>query len=99
MDNNALNPLKFDTNPYHNVVLKDRKTLELTGVKQIDSFDNREFLIETSQGWMVIEGQDLILGKLDTERGEVIIKGLIEAVRYLANKKSEKESIVGKLFK
>ena len=99
MDNNALNPLKFDTNPYHNVVLKDRKTLELTGVKQIDSFDNREFLIETSQGWMVVEGQDLILGKLDTERGEVIIKGLIEAERYLANKKSEKESIVGKLFK
>lgn len=93
------NPLKFDTNPYHNIILKDRKVLELTGVKQIDSFDNREFLIETSQGWMAIEGQDLILGKLDTDRGEVIIKGLIEAIRYLANKKHEKESIVGKLFK
>lgn len=96
---NVINPLKFDTNPYHNVVLKDRKTLELTGVKQIDSFDSHEFLIETSQGWLAVEGQDLILGKLDTERGEVIIKGLIDNIRYLVNKKSDKESMIGKLFK
>ena len=38
------NPLKFETNPYHNVVMKDRKSLDLTGVKQIDSFDSNEFL-------------------------------------------------------
>ncbi|MBE6114044.1 MAG: sporulation protein YabP [Erysipelotrichaceae bacterium] len=97
MENN--NPLKFDANPYHNIVLKDRKVLEITGVKQIDSFDNKEFLMETSQGWMLIEGNELVLGKLDTERGEVIIKGLIDAIRYLANKKSEKENVWGKLFK
>ena len=24
------NPLKFETNPYHNVVMKDRKSLDLT---------------------------------------------------------------------
>ena len=46
------NPLKFEANPYHNLVLKDRKVLDLTGVKQIDSFDSHEFLLETSQGGM-----------------------------------------------
>lgn len=99
MDTNTANPLKFDTNPYHNLILKDRKLLELSGVKQIDSFDSKEFLLETAQGWMSVEGSDLTLGKLDTERGEVIIKGLVDSIRYLANRNSEKESFASKFFK
>ena len=68
MEDTSSNPLRFETNPYHNVVLKDRKILEITGVKQIDSFDASEFLLETAQGWMVISGKDLTLGKLDTKK-------------------------------
>lgn len=94
------NPLRFETNPYHNVVLKDRKVLELTGVKQIDSFDANEFLMETAQGWMVVQGQDLTLGKLDTERGDVVIRGVIESMSYVTNKKgSNKDSMISKIFK
>ncbi len=95
------NPLKFEANPYHNLILKDRKILDLTGVKQIDSFDSSEFLLETSQGWMLVQGKDLALGKLDTERGEVCIKGLIETIQYLTNKKSdyEKEHFLARLLK
>ena len=26
------NPLRFETSPYHNVVIKDRKSMELSGV-------------------------------------------------------------------
>lgn len=98
-DTNITNPLRFETNPYHNVVLKDRKVLELTGVKQIDSFDSNEFLLETAQGWMIVQGKDLVLGKLDTERGDVIIKGLIESMSYVSNKKGNKDSMISKIFK
>ena len=83
MEDNISNPLRFETNPYHNVIIKDRKVMELTGVKQIDSFDSSEFLLETAQGWMVIQGKDLTLGKLDTERGDVVIRGVIEALSYV----------------
>lgn len=86
-DTTNTNPLRFETNPYHNVVIKDRKVMELTGVKQIDSFDSSEFLMETAQGWMLVQGKDLTLGKLDTERGDVIIRGLIESLSYVSNKK------------
>lgn len=100
MEDNISNPLRFETNPYHNVVIKDRKVMELTGVKQIDSFDSSEFLLETAQGWMVIQGKDLTLGKLDTERGDVVIRGVIEALSYVSNKKgSGKESVISKIFK
>lgn len=100
MEENTLNPLRFETNPYHNVVIKDRKVMELTGVKQIDSFDTNEFLLETAQGWMLIQGKDLKLGKLDTERGDVIIHGVIESLSYVTNKKGTgKESMMSKIFK
>lgn len=100
MEDNTSNPLRFETNPYHNVVIKDRKILELTGVKQIDSFDASEFLLETAQGWMVISGKDLTLGKLDTERGDVIIRGLIESLSYVSNKKGKtSDSMISKIFK
>lgn len=99
-ETNVTNPLRFETNPYHNVMIKDRKVMEITGVKQIDSFDANEFLIETAQGWMLIQGKDLTLGKLDTERGDVIIRGLIESLSYVSNKKGNpKESMISKLFK
>ena len=100
MEEATLNPLRFETNPYHNVVIKDRKMMELTGVKQIDRFDTNEFLLETAQGWMVIQGKDLKLGKLDTERGDVIINGVIESLSYVSNKKGNgKESMMSKIFK
>ena len=72
MEEHNANPLRFETNPYHNIVIKDRKVMELTGVKQIDSFDANEFLLETAQGWLMIQGKDLKLGKLDTERGGAV---------------------------
>ena len=47
------NQIHFEQTPYHHVYLKDRKTLELTGIKKIESFDSLEFLIETSLGFLI----------------------------------------------
>ncbi|NBK96617.1 MAG: sporulation protein YabP [Erysipelotrichia bacterium] len=93
-----LNSIKFDANPYHNLILKDRKYLEISGIKQIDHFDEEEFLLESVQGWLEITGSELMLDKLDKERGEVMIKGNIETISYVSAKKT-KESIIAKMFK
>ena len=53
------NQIHFEQTPYHHVYLKDRKTLELTGIKKIESFDSLEFLIETSLGYLNIKGSDI----------------------------------------
>ena len=86
MDNNS-NGIRFEHTPYHNVYLKDRKNIELTGVKRIESFDSLEFLIETSLGFLNIN--------------EVSIKGNIDAISYVSSKKSpkSKESVFNKLLK
>ena len=61
-DNN--NSIRFEHTPYHNVYLKDRKNIELTGVKNIESFDSLEFLIETSLGFLNITGDRIIVDKV-----------------------------------
>ena len=100
MDNNS-NGIRFEHTPYHNVYLKDRKNIELTGVKRIESFDSLEFLIETSLGFLNIKGTELSLTRLDQEKNEVTIKGNIDALSYLSNKKftKNKETVFNKLLK
>lgn len=96
MDNN----IHFDT-PYHHICLKDRKSLELTGVKRIESFDSYEFLIETSLGFLHICGSELTLVRLDQDQHEVSIKGTIDSMSYVAQKKKahQKEKVFHKLLK
>ena len=99
MENN--NAIHFEHSPYHNVYLKDRKHIELTGVKKIESFDSLEFLIETSLGYLNITGTELALVRLDQDKCEVSIKGNIDGISYISNKKGQKnkDSMFNKLLK
>ena len=85
----------------HNIAISMRKSINLTGVKKIENFDENEFLLETNMGYLMIKGTNLEIIKLDTYQGDVSIKGKIDSLNYLENnKKQEKqESVFSKLFK
>lgn len=84
----------------HSISMTDRKNIVISGVKKIDSFDNKEFLLETIMGYMTIKGSELEIIKLDTYQGNVSIKGMINSLVYTENTKKEKEeSLLTKLFK
>ncbi len=84
----------------HSISLLERKTLVITGVKKIDTFDKLHFVLDTTMGIMVIKGEELELIKLDTLSGNVTIKGTINSMEYLIdNKKSNEEGFISRLFK
>jgi len=85
----------------HNIAISMRKSINLTGVKKIENFDENEFLLETNMGYLMIKGTNLEIIKLDTYQGDVSIKGKVDSLNYLENnKKQEKqESVFSKLFK
>ena len=84
----------------HSVNLLERKTLVISGVKKIDTFDNLHFIIDTTMGYMVIKGDELELIKLDTLSGNVTIKGRIDSLEYLDEKeKSNEEGFFNRLFR
>ena len=85
----------------HGFTITERKNLIISGVKKIESFDNEEFLMETTLGFLVIKGSELEIIKLDTYQGNVTIKGTVDSINYTAsdNKKKSEESFLSKLFK
>jgi len=90
------------TNYNHGISVVERKNIIVTGVKKIDNFDDEEFLMQTTMGYLIVKGEGLELIKLDTMQGNVSIKGLIKSFTYIedGNKTKEKEnSIFNRLFK
>ena len=85
----------------HSITLNERKNLLITGVKKIDSFDDEEFLLDTSMGYVVIKGEELEIIKLDTFQGNVSIKGKVNSFTYAeqGGKKEKEDSMFSKLFK
>lgn len=92
---------EIDSNFNHGISISERKNIMITGVKKIDSFDNQEFIMETTLGYLVIKGEDLEIIKLDTYQGNVSIKGRVDALTYLDenNKKEKDNTLLTKLFK
>ncbi len=84
----------------HNITINERQNLLISGITKIDSFDNEEFLLETSAGPLGVKGKDLEIIKLDTYEGTIMIKGIIDGLTYLDSGKTKKEnSMITRLFK
>ncbi|WP_419095579.1 sporulation protein YabP [Alkalihalobacterium alkalicellulosilyticum] len=88
------------TTKEHDIKLRGRRKLDITGVKQVESFDNEEFLLETEMGFLSIRGQNLHMKNLNVEQGLVSIEGRIYDLVYLDQAQGDKsKGFFGKLFK
>lgn len=85
----------------HAVQISERKNITITGVKKLESFDKREFFLESVMGFVLIKGEGLELIKLDTWEGILSIKGKVNGLNYIegTGKKASGESMLSKLFK
>ena len=92
---------EVDNNFNHGVSIAERKNVLVTGVKKIESFDNEEFMMDTTLGFLVIKGSGLEIIKLDTYQGNVSIKGQVDSLLYMDSslKKEKDNSFISKLFK
>ena len=85
----------------HSFTISERKSIIISGVVKIESFDNEEFLLETTMGFLNIKGENLEIVKLDTYQGSVNIKGRINALNYIeeGKKVNKEEGVLNRLFK
>ena len=83
---------ELENNFNHGISIAERKNIIVTGVKKIESFDNEEFMMDTTLGFLVIKGSGLEIIKLDTYQGNVSIKGQVDSLNYMesAIKKEKK---------
>ncbi|MCM3703879.1 sporulation protein YabP [Paenibacillus macerans] len=80
--------------------LMNRKLLEISGVLNVESFDNEEFLLQTELGHLTIRGQNLHIKNLNLEQGLVSIEGLVNTLSYLEQGSHPSgKGLLGKLFR
>ncbi len=91
----------FDSNVIsHSVKILERSNIFITGTKKVNSFNENEFSIQSVMGNILIKGSGLELIKLDTNEGNICIKGKINNVQYLEGIDGDKEQgFFSKLFK
>ncbi len=82
----------------HEIKLLKRERLEISGVNEVVSFDEVCVLLKTICGELTIEGKNLKMSVLDTEKGVVLLDGYVDAVYYTNEQNTEKRGFFGKLF-
>ncbi len=73
---------KGTTASRHTIRIDNREQIHVTGVEDVDSFDENTVVLMTEKGAVAIVGEDLHINKLSLEEGQLVIAGNISGLRY-----------------
>lgn len=65
-----------------NIILEGRKKLSVSGVEDIDSFNEKSAVIFTTLGIIEVKGSDIHMNKLNLESGEIVLEGEFDSLIY-----------------
>ena len=82
----------------HLVTVRNRKRMDMTSVKSIERFDQEEFYVNTSQGHLLIRGEELRIVHLDVDKGLLTLEGEVKAFQYDESENGLSKSFLHKLF-
>ena len=83
----------------HNVNIIGGKTLFMTGISDVTSFDDCQIMAQNKESDISIEGEGLKIEKFDSSSGELTVNGKILGLNYYgAAPEKKKKSFMG-LFK
>ena len=75
-----------------------RENLDVSGVIDVVRFDDLCVVLQTVCGELTVDGRNIKISVLDTDRGVVALEGEIDAMYYSDDTKKEKRGFWGKLF-
>lgn len=83
----------------HNLILENRKKLSVSGVNDVESFDEESIVLYTDMGTLTIKGSELHIQKLSVESGETVIEGRVDSCVYSESGSRKGGGFLAKLFK
>lgn len=88
-----------NTKERQDIKLESRKHLEIIGVKEVISFDEESVVVNTLCGILNVDGKELKVSVLDTDKGVVTLDGVIDSIYYTDTKSDEKHGFFGRLLR
>lgn len=87
--------LKFKN---QNIIIEDRNKMSISGVEQVDSYNENTIVLSTIKGGISIKGEGLNISKLNIDDGSVRISGLVNSLTYIS-KEGAPKNFMAKIFK
>ena len=69
-------------NLQHSVIMQNRKSLSISGVKDVKNFDDETVVLITDMGVLNIKGTDLRINGFSTNSKDINIEGRVYALVY-----------------
>ena len=66
----------------HKLTLDSRSRLQVSGVTDIESFDESAIVLHTTRGTLIVRGRSLHLQMLSLDGGQVCVDGTVDALSY-----------------
>ncbi len=86
------------TGEAHELTLLNRQRLNMSGVKEVISFNEDQIQLETVQGSCLIKGNNMNIHQLSLENGRLVVTGEVVTIDY-AFKQSKGKKFISRVFK
>ena len=80
------------------LILEGREQLSVSGVEEVESFDENQIVMYTTKGTLVVRGENLHIEKLSLDGGDLKVEGDIDALTYEDGPR-EKGGLFSRLFR
>lgn len=94
MDNSKMNAAASP----HSIVIEDRRRVSISGVSDVESFDEQTIVLATELGELIIRGQELHINRIDVESGDMTLEGELESLAY-SDEQPASGGIFSRLFR
>lgn len=82
----------------HSIKVDAREKTVITGVDDVDNFNENEINIITTAGYLTLTGSDLHITRLNLDEGQLMIEGYVGGVHY-SEQETKSEGFFGRMFK
>ncbi|BDF69283.1 hypothetical protein CE91St41_02640 [Oscillospiraceae bacterium] len=82
----------------HHVILEEREQLAVSGVEEVESFDENTIVMYTCKGTLIVRGEGLHIEKLSLDGGDLKVEGDVDSLTYEDGPR-EKGGLLSRLFR
>ena len=83
----------------HHIMMEERSSLTVSGVSDVERFDENEIVMSTSKGTLVVTGENLHIEKLSLDGGDLKVEGDIDALTYEESQRERSGGLLARLLR
>ena len=83
----------------HHIILEEREQLSVSGVEEVESFDENTIVMLTNRGTLIVRGEELHIEKLSLDGGDLKVVGTIDSLTYVDSGRDWAGGLFARLFR